>query len=228
MLSIPPVAFLVTATARAEPLVWEDDPGERMTAWLRAQGESMETVKLLNGPASIGVGVAMMGVGVAGLADGVYPEHPNLGWLQLAVGAMGVGQGLVWMLIRAEPDARMARWSQARAQGVDPDEMARFEGELRAYPYIARMERALFVWSGLGLIFGGALVAGATPGANLPDGHAVASYVASGVYGGVGVALLFASLFFDLNDSAWERYQRGLAPPRKVSLTPTGLRVAFD
>lgn len=198
----------------AQELLAIEDRADRLEAWFAVQRGAMREVRFVAGPASIAAGALVLGAGIAAAADNQYADHPNLAWLQIGVGIMSVAQGAVWLTIVSDPEARWARWRAAREQGLDAEALARFEGELRAFTQIAQMERALYRWSGLGLIFGGVVVLGALPNAGASDGHQIAGYTTAGVYTAVGAVLLVASLIPTLGEQGWARYREGLAPAR--------------
>jgi len=211
----PVVVLAVAEPVQAQDLVPVDDPTERLDRWLALQRHDIQATRYLAGPVSIGVGAAMVGAGVYGLADRVYDRDPNLAWLQLGVGGLGVAKGVVWLLIQPEAEGRWRRWRAARRHGLTDEERLRFEGELRATPFVAQAQRSLYRWSGLGLIFGGAVTLGTLAAQEgLPRRHAVLGWTTAGAYTGIGVALLVASFVPSFGEDAWDRYREGLAPAR--------------
>lgn len=190
---------------------------ERLEAWLAHQRDEMRFARRVVGPLSLATGALMLVPGVYGLADGVWDEQPNLGWLAFGVAGLGLAQGVVWMAIQSDPEERFARWRAAREAGLTATELARFEGELRGTPSLARMERALIRWSGIGLVFGGGLYAGLLALDDPPMRHRVLGYAASTIYGAVGIVLLVYASIPELGETSWRRYEAGElpeAPPR--------------
>jgi hypothetical protein len=207
----------VPAVAQLEPV---PDPVERLDRWLTVQRGAMREVQVVAGPVSLGAGALVLGAGVAALADDQYAEQPSLAWLQVGVGVMALAQGAVWLLITPDPEDRYRRWRRAREAGPTAEATARFEGELRAAGRVASMERALYRWSGLGLLFGAAVILGVLPTERIDDAHLVAGYATAGIYGAVGAVLLVASFLPTLGEGAWRHYEEGLAP--SVSVGPNG------
>ncbi len=199
---------------------------ERLDGWLRHQAEEMRFARRVVGPLSLATGALMLAPGVYGLADGIYDEQPNLGWLALGVAGLGFAQGAVWLGIQSDPEERYARWRAAVDAGLDATELARFEGELRGTPNLARMERALIRWSGIGFLFGGALYAGllATDD-DLPNRHRVLGWVSSGIYGAVGLALVIYASLPELGETSWRGYEAGEHAPHA---RPRRVEVAFS
>ena len=190
---------------------------ERLEAWLAHQRDEMRFARRVVGPLSLATGALMLVPGVYGLADGVWDEQPNLGWLAFGVAGLGLAQGVVWLAIQSDPEERFARWRAAREAGLTATELARFEGELRGTPSLARMERALIRWSGIGLVFGGGLYAGLLALDDPPMRHRVLGYAASAIYGAVGIVLLVYASIPELGETSWRRYEAGElpeAPPR--------------
>jgi hypothetical protein len=197
---------------------------ERLDAWLAHQRDEMRFARRVVGPLSLATGALMLVPGVYGLADGVWDEQPNLGWLAFGVAGLGLAQGVVWMAIQSDPEERFARWRAAREAGLTATELARFEGELRGTPSLARMERALIRWSGIGLVFGGGLYAGLLALDDPPTRHRVLGYAASSIYGAVGIVLLVYASIPELGETSWRRYEAGELPetPRvRAQVTPS-------
>jgi len=185
---------------------------DRLEAWLAHQRDEMRFARRVVGPLSLATGALMLVPGVYGLADGVWDEQPNLGWLAFGVAGLGLAQGVVWMAIQSDPEERFARWRAAREAGLTATELARFEGELRGTPSLARMERALIRWSGIGLVFGGGLYAGLLALDDPPTRHRVLGYAASAIYGAVGIVLLVYASVPELGETSWRRYEAGELP----------------
>ena len=199
---------------------------ERLEAWLDHQRHEMRFARHVVGPISLASGAIMFAPGVAGLADGIWDEQPNLGWLAFGVGGLAIAQGAVWLAIQSDPEERWERWVAAREAGLSETEVARFEGELRAAGNVARMERALIRWSGLGQLFGGGLYIGLTLVDDPPRAHARLGHALAGTYAAIGVAMLVYSFVPALGEAAWARYEAGLGPeeepPVELSLAPFG------
>lgn len=205
--------LVLPSVGLGQALVPVEDPAERLDRWLALQRDDVHFARHLAGPVSVGAGALMIGAGVYGLADDPYGADPNVAWLQVSVGALGVAQGIVWLLIQPDPELRYARWRAARAGGLADRELHRFEGELRAYPFVAQSQRALYRWSGLGLLFGGGVTLGALAAqSGLPERHAIVGWTTAGLYTGLGALLLVASLWPAFGERAFERYEEGLAP----------------
>jgi hypothetical protein len=125
------------------------------------QANDAARLRHVHGGISMGAGALLLGWAVAGYADGVWSDpSPSAGLLSIGVGLLGGIQGLVWLLIESEAEARLARF-RADPPGSEA-ERYRYEGEDRGYAGAARLQRALVRWTGLGMIFGGALVIGAS------------------------------------------------------------------
>lgn len=199
---------------------------ERLEAWLAHQRDEMRFARRVVGPLSLAAGVLMLAPGIYGFADGIWDEQPNLGWLAFGVAGLGFAQGAVWLAIQSDPEERFARWRAARAAGLSADEVARFEGELRGTPSLARMERALIRWSGIGFVFGGGLYAGILAVDDPPKRHRVLGFTTSAIYGAVGIALLVYASLPELGETSWRHYEAGElpeTPPRvQAHLAPSG------
>ncbi len=152
----------------------------------------------------------MFAPAIAGFADEVYGAKPSAGWLQLGIGTLALVQGAVWLAIQTSPEERLARYRRAQERGLDRDEVARFEGELRGRRTVARMERALFMWSGIGLLFGGTLQLIVQSQSDAPQGHQRAGYAFGALYAATGLGLLVYS--FVPSPSERRPMQFGLAP----------------
>ncbi|MFT5358714.1 MAG: hypothetical protein ACI9KE_005953 [Polyangiales bacterium] len=135
----------------------------------------------------------MLAPAIGGFADGAYGAEPSAGWLQLGIGTLALVQGAVWLAIQTSPEERLARYRSAREDELDRDEVARFEGELRGRRTVARMERALFMWSGIGLLFGGTLQLIVQSQSGAPQGHQRAGYAFASIYAATGLGLLVYS-----------------------------------
>ncbi|MEM9194979.1 MAG: hypothetical protein AAGF12_37725 [Myxococcota bacterium] len=188
------------------------DPEERLDLWFQEARDDIDFTRFVAGPLSIGAGAVVLGAGAYALADDIYDDQPNLAYLQLGVGILGIAQGVVWLLIHPDPEERFQRFRRAREAGLDDDERHRFEGELRAYRYIAAMQRSLFRWSGLGLLFGGAVVLGILPQADAPTEHEVVGYSTAGIYTAIGATLLIASFIPSFGEDGYREYREGRAP----------------
>ena len=139
---------------------------------------------------SRGLGVMFMTLGMADLTTGVYaatriPHERH----------------------------RLARWQEARKDGVTDVELAHFEGELQASQEMRQGERLLVRWNGLTHALAGAMVLAFTP---IPDslgrGDRVSGYVIGGLFFAVGMGA-FAATFRDTpSEKAWDDYVTRKAP----------------
>lgn len=178
---------------------------------LEEQASERRRARRVLGPMSLAAGAMMLAPAIAGFADGVYGSEPSAGWLQLGIGALAIVQGGVWLAIQTSPEERLERYRAARADGsLDTEEIARFEGELRGRSTVARMERALFMWSGIGLLFGGTLQVIVQSQSDAPPAHQRAGYALASLYAATGLGLLIYS--FVPAPSERMTHSFGLAP----------------
>lgn len=175
------------------------------------QATDAARLRHVHGGISMGAGALLLGWAVAGYADGVWDDpSPSAGLLSIGVGLLGGIQGLVWLLIESEAEARLARF-RAHPPTSEADRY-RFEGEDRAYAGAARLQRALVRWTGLGMIFGGALVIGASAIDDaMPQGWKRSGYVMGAIHAAVGVVIMTISAFPSAGEASSGR-SFGLAP----------------
>lgn len=213
------VLFSASVSAQPDPLTTNlpstlaSNLSARRSAVLETlvlQAGERERGRRVLGPISLAAGAMMFAPAIAGFADGAYGSTPSAGWLQLGIGTLALVQGAVWLAIQTSPEERLARYRRAQESGLDRDEVARFEGELRGRRTVARMERALFMWSGIGLLFGGTLQLIVQSQSDAPQAHQRAGYAFASLYAATGLGLLVYS--FVPSPSERRPVQFGLAP----------------
>lgn len=206
-LSVALGSALVCTQARAQAST------EALEARFELQANDAARLRHVHGGISMGAGALLLGWAVAGYADGVWSDpSPSAGLLSIGVGLLGGIQGLVWLLIESEAEARLARF---RANPPTTEaERYRYEGENRAYAGAARLQRALVRWTGLGMIFGGALVIGASAIDDaMAEGWKRSGYVMGAVHAAVGVVIMTISAFPSEGEAS---------SGRSFALAPTG------
>lgn len=166
-------------------------------------------------------GSALLGLGTWRLVernpDNAYSRGIGVGFM--VAGAANFTAG-VFAATRVTHEARrLRRWEDALEVGVDQDELARFEGELRASNEVRQGERLLLRWTSFTNALAGVVVLAL---AAVPDGSSAedrrAGYIAGGIFMGVGVSL-FATTFRPLpSESAWSEYRRRRRPSTRVTI----------
>lgn len=190
--------------------------GQLLGEWLEVQSVQQKKERRFTGSAVIAVGAAGLGYGMAILIKPANNEVSKGGGIALtAAGAFGVALGVFRLAVESESEKAARRYRIAASDGVEPLELARFEGELYAASRHAHRVQKLARWLGLATTAAGVAILIATPFSNLSAGGRVASYVAGGLLvlgGGVNFASSFAT---PPPIKAWESYQRGHAPSRR-------------
>ncbi|MEM6955120.1 MAG: hypothetical protein AAF645_05505 [Myxococcota bacterium] len=188
---------------------------DEMAARVESDAALVSRVRHVVGPLSLGASVLIAAPAIAAWADGAYEDRPNVGFVAAGVAALGVFQGVVWLAIETAAEERAERFRRECDGGCSELELARFEGERRADRAIARMERALIMWSGIGLMFGGTLHAAIQSQAELPRVHRALGYAGATSNGLIGLGLLIRS-FIPLRR---ERRDFSLGPTGDVGLS---------
>lgn len=215
---VPPAPVVERA-----PETVDSERASRLDAWLELRAHETERDALLAGIAGIGGGALLMGMGVWMWADDAFGSatfgRPLMGSLTLALGGVGVGLGVA-ALVTAEPAVeRLRRWREANERGLTNEDLARFEGELRAEADAARFARFVSMATSIGLAVGGGAILGLSLGI---DGLSELDRIYGASIGGAYVA--FGALMFGLSfiespeETAWNRYQRDEGP--QVSIQP--------
>ena len=167
----------------------------------------------------ITIGTALLGLGTWRLVES-KPQSAftrGLGVGFMVAGAANLTAGVYAATRVTHELRRLRRWEAALEIGVDDDELARFEGELRASREIREGERLLLRWTSLTNAMAGAIVIGLSA---IPDGSSntdkLGGYIAGSVFIAVGMSL-FATTFKQLpSETAWEEYSRRRAPSTRT------------
>tara|TARA_B100001750_G_scaffold243791_2_gene259751 strand:+ start:610 stop:1380 length:771 start_codon:yes stop_codon:yes gene_type:complete len=188
-------------------------PVDALDQRFERQANDAARLRHVHGGLSMGAGALLLGWAVAGYADGVWSDpSPSAGLLSIGVGLLGGIQGLVWLLIESEAEARLARFRSAPP--TTDAERYRYEGEDRAYTGAARLQRALVRWTGLGMVFGGALVIGASAIDDvMPTGWKRSGYVMGAIHAALGAVIMTLSTFPSPGESS---------SGRRFALAPAG------
>ncbi|MEM8606898.1 MAG: hypothetical protein AAGF92_07320 [Myxococcota bacterium] len=233
------IAMLLTiaSEASADPLEIEADPDplvynvELMDELLRRS-----TVEMLRGQKIAAITGVTIGTALIGLAtwrlveqnpDNAYSRGIGVGFM--VAGAANLTAGVFAATRVVHETRRLRRWDDAIEIGVDADELARFEGELRASSEVRQGERLLLRWTSLTNALAGAVVLAL---AAVPDGSSNedrrAGFIAGGIFMGVGLSL-FATTFRPLpSENAWSEYGRRRLPSGRggvrVGVAPSVMR----
>jgi hypothetical protein len=160
----------------------------------------------------------------------------GLGVMFLTLGMADFTTGIFAATRIAHERLRLARWKNARREGITAVELAHFEGELQASQEMRQGERLLVRWNAFTHAFAGVLVLAFTP---IPDSMSgsdrVSGYIIGGVFFAVGIATFAASFRPTPSEKAWADYTKrrmptsgrelswGIAP----SFSRRGVGVAF-
>jgi len=99
------VISFAAASASAQP------SAEALETRFELQANDAERLRHVHGGISMGAGALLLGWAVAGYADGVWSDpEPSAGLLSIGVGLLGGIQGMVWLLIESEAEARLRRF----------------------------------------------------------------------------------------------------------------------
>lgn len=186
---------------------------------LAGQDQLLTTIAAITG---LVASATLIGLGSYVLADPAFitSEETRLaiGVTGLVVGPLGIAAGISLLAFGVPSGDRLARWRAALDGGMDAEELARFEGELRGEVMLIRQQRSTAVLLAVGLLVGGGLTLAVGGAADMTDDArvivlAVGGGVAAGGALGIGTAFLDTPV-----ETAWERYQRG-------ELAATGVRV---
>ena len=187
--------------------------GALLSEWLDAQALQQKKERRFTGGSVLAVGAAGLGYGMAILIKPANNEVSKGGGIALtAAGAFGVALGVFRLAVESESEEVAQRYHAAEGEGLEPLDVARFEGEFYSASRHAHRVQQVARWLGLATALAGVAVLVATPFAGLSSGGRVAGYVAGGLLvlgGGVNFASSFAT---PAPIKAWEAYQRGQAP----------------
>ncbi len=180
-------------------------------AWLDAAARNARQTRRFVGVNEVIGSSAGMGVGIWAFIESDRGTELNkgLGLALVAVSGVTLGLGIFQLARQSDAEKRLERWRKAEVAGVTPQELARFEGELRSQS--AGQERALLMlrWMNLGIGLTGGLILGLTPAANLSSEAATVSYVIGGTTAGLGFFGFVMSFLRPAPIDYWSTYQQG-------------------
>jgi len=217
----PPPDVLPSAPSAADPA-----RAARLEAWLDVRASDDQRDAILAGVSGFVGGAVGIGGGVWIWTDQLFGltdfGRPMIGSLLVALGALELGLGIVAFAAPPVSAQRLARWRLAIEGGLGAEELASFEGELRADADAARQGRWITMAGGAGLALAGAGVAtlaGTLEG--LSELDRLYGGVVGGAYGLFGL-LLFATSFIESpTETAWSQYSLGQGPRASaISIRP--------
>ena len=144
----------------------------------------------------------------------------GLGVMFLTLGMADFTTGIFAATRIAHERLRLARWKNARREGITAVELAHFEGELQASQEVRQGERLLVRWNAFTHAFAGVLVLAFTP---IPDSMSrsdrVSGYIIGGVFFAVGTATFAASFRPTPSEKTWSDYKKRRMPTRGQELS---------
>lgn len=220
--SVPPPP---ATTATPPPAAVDGARAARLEAWLEVRASDDRRDAIIAGVTGIGGGVVSAVAGAWIWADQIFGfsplGRPLFGSLLLALGGVELAFGIAALAAPPVSVQRLARWRLALEEGMTPEQLAAFEGELRADADAARQERWLVMAGGAGLALAGAgigVLAGTVEG--LTDLDRLYGGLVGGAYGLAGLVLFLTSFIESPAETAWNQYQRGEGPRAVLSVRP--------
>jgi hypothetical protein len=205
------------AERSAEPSAADPVRAARLEAWLDVRASDDQRDAILAGVSGFVGGAVGIGGGVWIWTDQLFGltdfGRPMIGSLLVALGALELGLGIVALAAPPVSAQRLARWRLAIEGGLGAEELAGFEGELRADADAARQGRWITMAGGAGLALAGAGVAtlaGTLEG--LSELDRLYGGVVGGVYGLFGLVLFATSFIESPTETAWSQYSLGQGP----------------
>ncbi len=207
------------STASAQDLVSVEDREARLDTWLSMWGGSAESARLWAG----GVGIAGAGI-VAALGIWQWDQSPEMRPLWgtgFGVAILELALAVAQLAVPSPQELRLARFRAAQREGaLDPEELAAFEGEIRAEAEAAAQMRRIMLGIGLGLVAAGGVGLGLTAALGQNVEEWVWGYTLSGLGMLIGTVTAIISPFETPIEQEWAAYRRGFAPATSVSVAP--------